>query len=321
MDTPTIFAPVIIPTLCRYDHFKSCLESLMRCTWADKTDVYIGLDYPLKESHWDGYKKISEYLTKIENNHTFKSLNVIRRERNYGFGPNGNSANLREFVLSKYDYFIFSEDDNIFSPAFLDYINKGLEKFKDDPTVLAICGYRHFYNLKFENNTFYRQNVDFSAWGYGMWKKQYYIKDEIINNRYWRRKAYNLKNWVNIIRNGWNRTRDFIYLIHRTPTFIDNTISVFMGLNNISVICPYISLVRNNGWDGSGEHCLDENLALSHNQQPLYKSDYFEFRGSGNELHKENHIVHVEQSYGRISLFKFLTNIVKRIFRPTSESL
>lgn len=40
------FAPVIIPTLCRYEHFKECLESLSRCTWAEKTEVYIGLDYP-----------------------------------------------------------------------------------------------------------------------------------------------------------------------------------------------------------------------------------------------------------------------------------
>ena len=39
-------APVIIPTLCRYDHFKRLMESLNKCTWADKTDVYIGLDYP-----------------------------------------------------------------------------------------------------------------------------------------------------------------------------------------------------------------------------------------------------------------------------------
>ena len=41
-------APVIIPTLCRYDHFKRLMESLNKCTWADKTDVYIGLDYPAK---------------------------------------------------------------------------------------------------------------------------------------------------------------------------------------------------------------------------------------------------------------------------------
>ena len=40
------FAPVLIPTLNRYEHFKRCLESLERCTWAEKTDVYVALDFP-----------------------------------------------------------------------------------------------------------------------------------------------------------------------------------------------------------------------------------------------------------------------------------
>ena len=53
-----IYAPVLIPTLCRYDHFIRCLESLKKNTWAKYTEVYIAVDYPAKESHWDGYKRI-----------------------------------------------------------------------------------------------------------------------------------------------------------------------------------------------------------------------------------------------------------------------
>ena len=34
------FAPVLIPTLCRYDHLKRCIESLSACTHAEKTDLY-----------------------------------------------------------------------------------------------------------------------------------------------------------------------------------------------------------------------------------------------------------------------------------------
>lgn len=51
------YTPIMIPTLCRYEHFRRCLESLQRRTHANETDVYVGLDYPAKESHWDGYKK------------------------------------------------------------------------------------------------------------------------------------------------------------------------------------------------------------------------------------------------------------------------
>ena len=56
------YAPVIIPTLCRYEHFVRCVESLKKNTWAKYTDIYIGLDYPKKDSHREGYLKIKEYL-------------------------------------------------------------------------------------------------------------------------------------------------------------------------------------------------------------------------------------------------------------------
>ena len=52
-----IFAPVIIPTLNRYEHFRKCLESLEACTGAEKTDVYVALDFPPSEKYVEGWKK------------------------------------------------------------------------------------------------------------------------------------------------------------------------------------------------------------------------------------------------------------------------
>ena len=95
-------APVTIPTLCRYEHFKRCIESLSRCTLADKTEVYVALDYPAKESHWDGYNKIKDYLlSHKEDNLGFKKLIVIQRSRNYGLGEEGNIMTLRKEIFSK----------------------------------------------------------------------------------------------------------------------------------------------------------------------------------------------------------------------------
>lgn len=316
MSASTVFAPVIIPTLCRYDHFKKCIESLARCTWAESTDVFIGVDYPAKESHWEGYNKICAFLRDFQNQHPFKSLNVIKRDRNYGFGPKGNSSHLREYVLSQYEYFIFSEDDNIFAPAFLDYINKGLEKFKDDPSVLAICGYRHFYDLKFGDNTFYRQNVDFSAWGYGMWKDRFEATAKTLYPAYWRKKAINPRTWKRIISNGWNRVANFLHMIYSKPIIDDNSLSVYMGINNIMIINPHISLVRNTGWDNSGEHCdnYDDVIAQKHLNQQIDNAPHFDFIGSGTECMSENHKIHVTQSYGRISFTTFLSRIFSNFF-------
>ena len=57
-----IYAPVVIPTLCRSTHFKRTVESLKRNGWAKYTDVYIGLDYPPAEKYEQGWKEICEYL-------------------------------------------------------------------------------------------------------------------------------------------------------------------------------------------------------------------------------------------------------------------
>ena len=121
------YAPVIIPTLCRFEHFKICIESLSNCTWAEYTEVYIGLDYPAKESHWDGYNQINDYLS-LCGNLNFKKLHVIKRPYNYGFGAKGNLATLKNDILKISDRIIISEDDNIFSPNFLMYINNFFSK-------------------------------------------------------------------------------------------------------------------------------------------------------------------------------------------------
>ena len=51
------YAPVVIPTLKRYVHLQRCLGSLDKGTGADKTDVYVELDYPSSELFVDGWKR------------------------------------------------------------------------------------------------------------------------------------------------------------------------------------------------------------------------------------------------------------------------
>lgn len=60
-----IYAPVLIPTVSRYEHLRNCLESLAKCTWADKTDVFVAVDYPGREKDWPVYRKIKEYLSSL----------------------------------------------------------------------------------------------------------------------------------------------------------------------------------------------------------------------------------------------------------------
>ena len=102
----TYYAPVVIPTLNRYEHFRRCLESLERCTGAEKTNIYVGLDYPPSDKYVEGWKKIDCYLAEKEKNNGFNRLIVYRRTHNCGIGkPGCNYSQLKDVVKEKYDRF------------------------------------------------------------------------------------------------------------------------------------------------------------------------------------------------------------------------
>ena len=249
MNRFTVYAPVIIPTLCRFDHFKRCIDSLGRCTGSDKTEVFIGLDYPTKESHWEGYNQICEYIPHISS--LFKCIHLIKRDQN--LGPSPNIRDLVSRVKQKFDRFILSEDDNEFSPNFLEYMNSGLEKFYDNPNVLRICGCLMPWNVDFDAcMSSYPYNafpaMDYSAWGVGFWTHKLIqnplTKDSVLKSPLLTFKA---------IRYGYcTAISRFLHHLNNRSQLSDICFRLYCGFNHYYCIFPRISKVKNHGLDGSG---------------------------------------------------------------------
>ena len=310
------YAPVLITTVIRYLHFRECIESLAKCVWAEHTDVFVAVDYPPSEKYWEGYNLIKGYLSTC-GNLGFNSLNIVYRETNYFYTERGNIDSLRDEVFETYDRCIVSEDDNIFSPNFLVFINKGLEMYKDDATVLAIDGYRHFYPIKYDHNTIFRQNVNFSAWGYGCWREKWIKYVYPISQSYFRSKL-SIRSILKIHRNGNAHTLCYINECYKD--FVDRsdwTIGVMMALEGLDVVMPCISLVRNMGWDGTGLNCNSieyKDLAMLHKDQEISAAGNFIIRGTGKEYYEYNHAVYVNNSFGQLNNFQFLKGIL-RFFR------
>lgn len=319
-----IYAPVLITTVNRYQHFKECIESLSKCTWADKTDVFVAVDYPPSEKYWEGYNQIKDYLDNCDGL-GFKSLNVTYRETNFFYKEGGNLGPLIEKVGNSYDRYIITEDDNVFSPNFLMYIDKGLEKYEKDQSVMAIVGYKHFLPLKYEQNSYFRQNVDFSAWGFGIWKNRMDdINNFAANDGFYR--TFSLKNAIKLYKNGRYRFIMYLGLSRQKKKVVmsDNPLSVYMALNNMDIVMPSMSLVRNQGWDGTGIHCPtnDNVLANKHMKQEISVNTTFDYIGSGFEHYKENHRIFaknnafVPTSYVRV-LRATISFVLKRLLSIT----
>lgn len=245
------YAPVVIPTLNRYDHFKRCLESLEKCSGANKTDVYVGLDYPPSEKYVEGWKKIDKYLNEKSRLNGFRNLFIRKRDYNCGVGHSGGNASLLVAEIKENtDRYIFTEDDNEFSPLFLEFMNQGLEIYKDNPKVTAICGYNPPIDMSDYSYNIYA-SYGHSGWGCGNWSTtQFEFKTKEID-----RLLRKFKVLWKVYKRSPNLVFVLINMLSKKQIWGDTCIPFYNIVYDRFCIFPKTSFVRNWGHDGSGVHC------------------------------------------------------------------
>lgn len=310
------FAPVLIPTLNRHEHLRKCLESLSRCTWADQTEVYVALDYPPSEKYVEGWKINKCFLEKC-GDMGFKKLHVIQREENYGTwrpGDKGNARMLYQWIRETHDRYITSEDDNVFSPNFLEFMNKGLEKFENDDSVLCICGFRWFFPIKSNGNTFFRTNVSFTPWGVGYWSKKLMNCPKLDYK--WYRQQLSLGNLIKVYKtSGPSYMNALIELSNADKSHshvIDYHMAVYMILSDLYQIIPVESLVRNIGLDGTGTMPTnDERMQGLYDSIPTSNEKHFEFVGTGYECFDYNQKIYRKERNWHSRRFYFVSFLKK----------
>lgn len=246
-NNPKIYAPVLITTLNRFEKFKMCVESLANNPLAKDTELVIGLDYPPNEKYFEGYEDVRNYLPQIAG---FKKIKCFVHEKNIGQGRN--IRILLDYAKEHYDKYIFTEDDNEFSPCFLDYMNQALERYEDEPKIAKISGYVSpvFYGITHDNIFC---NKDFSAYGLGGWFK----KSEHVNIGYktiekelTKSLSYTLKLFFTYPALIYMAA----HMITRKKRLGDVANSMYALMNDAYILNPSKSLVRNWGTDGSGLH-------------------------------------------------------------------
>ncbi len=255
-----IYAPVIIPTLCRSEHLIRCVESLKKNTWSDKTDVYIGLDYPSKENHWEGYNKIKKYLE--GDFPEFHSFRVFIRKKNYG--ATRNTRALMKCCAKEHDRYLYVEDDLELSPNYLQYMDEALEAYKNDDSVVGVAGYSYPLPWKAASGcTVVKQNFNGSAWGRGFWFKKRkklmrFLRPNGLSKSFavaYRSGKFNqmidfaIKDYVTMAKNGWSSKRGFL------NSTTDVAMRIYLAVRQRYFIMPIISKVRNHGYDGTGCFC------------------------------------------------------------------
>ena len=247
------FAPVVIPTLCRYEHLKSCLESLASCSYSEETEVYICIDYPKYETHRDGYNMICNYLDSVKL--PFKHLYVIKRTEN--LGEWGNLLSIyKDVIFKKYNSWILTEDDNVFSPNFLEYMNYQLGLYEYDSTVFAVNGYSFPLDYNYKGQCTYKTYM-FSPWGCGFWTSKFYIDTEEEADGYLK----NAKTALKIFFKSSYLFETLVSMRYNGKFYGDAVLRARCMINGLTCITPVVSKVRNCGYDNSGLNCQDDGGA------------------------------------------------------------
>lgn len=278
-----IYYPIAIPTLNRYEHLRRCIESLSKNTHASETELYIALDYPPNEKYVIGYEYIKKYIPTIKG---FKEVFVYERDRNYGV--NNNIYDLYKEIYKKYDALIFTEDDNEFSPCFLDYMDKALERYKSDSSVSSISGYNRI-GLYQKSNCNIMAVPYMSGWGIGMWKDKTRVKSMTYYLNLFRCpiKLFKCAN------SSPGEVANLFNMIRRRAYCGDVCGGIYNRIEKKVQIVPTISMVRNWGQDGSGVNCGFDD---SYKKQEININNIFELDNISTSVNKS--VVLFDKYYG-----------------------
>lgn len=265
------YYPIGIPTLCRYEHFKRCVESLAKNTHADKTELVIGLDYPPSDKYREGYEKISRYVETIKG---FAKVTVLRHEHN--LGAEANWKFVRDYIFCKNEAVIMTEDDNVFSPNFLDYINKALQYYKNNEHVSSICGFTPLRSERYFKHIYLSPTM--CAWGYATWKDKMVDANELMAI------GSILKDTRKSLRVFFSSPQCLSMIIEMTDKGVywgDAANSAYNILNGRYQCRTTESLCQNIGIDGSGLHCgTNDALSQAFIRRGVSKEEYFLFKNA-----------------------------------------
>lgn len=291
-------APVALFVYNRPDHTRRTLEALSANRLAAETPLYVFADGPKPDASTAERERIAATRDLVCSRPWTRRMTLSESSTNRGLAESIVSGVGR--VLAEHGRVIVLEDDIVTSPGFLEFLNRGLELYANDPDVMHLSGYMYPLGLRQPDTVFLRV---LSCWGWATWARawQHYEPDidrhlEFFNTPE-RVRRFNVEGHADFYRqlqdNAAGRIRSWAVRWYAS----------WLARDGLSLF-PTQSLVRNIGHDGSGVHCgtsprFDTTLAdhIPVRRKPLTESRAVRWRI--NEFYRSGR---VDQSVPRIWL-------------------
>lgn len=294
----------LVSAYSRPDHLQDCLASLEKCSGSRNLDVVVTIDAPgtneVKSAN-------SECFNVVRGPWKFKSIEIVSTEINTGGEIIKNTANN---LLQTKDTLIMFEEDNRFSPDFLEYMAWCFEQYWDDASVGSVSGWSPPDPLH-QNSDAVTRYSGYCAWGVGLWAHK--MNGIIVPRPQQYRYIYQSFNDRAQLRSYFKKAdhlkRAILNFLWRKGEAGDRYIDLYFYNRNLESVFPYFSRVKNVGHDGSGENCAVSQAHLNQDISEVSHANYNEL------LDKESFRKRVFRHY-KLPLWKnlILILIVELIF-------
>lgn len=256
MSVPDL-APIILFVYRRVDHARQTITLLQQNRLAQESDLIIFSDGHKSIEDKEGVNEVRAYIQDLQG---FKSVQIIKREKNYGLAKNiveGVSE-----VISKYQKVIVLEDDLLTSRNFLCFMNQTLSHYQDRDDIYAISGYTApLKSLKTHKEDMYLSYRP-SSWGWATWVEQ------------WKDIDWDVTDFDTFIAskkqvNSFNRGGiDLARMLRHSIEGKNHSWAIrwfyAMYREGKYAIYPKVSKVQNIGFGGDATHCSGVDIYQTH---------------------------------------------------------
>ena len=249
------YAPILLFVYNRPEHTRRCIQSLLKNSLASESYLFIYADGAKDSTQQEAVNEVRNYIRTIQG---FKQTTLIERSENWGLARNIIDGVTTQ--VNRYGKVIVLEDDLVVAPYFLQFMNDGLEVYKDEPKVghIQACDFTQDSSLP---TTFLIKWT--GSWGWATWDRawKYFnpngkeLLQELEERKLTRIFDFNGKyGFTRMLRRQIEGKNNSWAIRWNASLFLKDILSLNVGR----------SLVQNEGFDGSGTNCGGGGLYASH---------------------------------------------------------
>jgi len=243
-----LIAPIALFVYNRPNHTRRTVEALCANALSRQSDLFIFADGAKNASGDSAVAAVREYIHTIDG---FRSVTITERDHNLGLSKSVVSGVTQ--LCNQYGRAIVVEDDVVTAPDFLEFINRGLQRYVDDPRIFSVCA----FNLPIAPPEDYSYDAfcsyRFMCWGWGTWKDRWDKADWSVKD--FPEFSADREKQRRFNRGGgdlsWSLVRHMAGKIDSWDTVWAYTHSKHDAFALLSVV----SKAYNIGFDGTGMHC------------------------------------------------------------------